>query len=122
MKLDNIMLCENGYLKLIDFGMSRLLEGDELATTYSGTAEYISPEMLSRNAQYDTSIDWWAVGIIIYELISGVTPFFNFNRQRLNDNIRNKKVLWLKDVKCSRELKDLVEKLLVKDPSARLGS
>ena len=80
MKLENIMMCENGYLKLIDFGMSRVLKGDEMATTYQGTAEYIAPEMLCRNAQYDTSIDWWAVGIIIYELLSGVTPFFNFNR------------------------------------------
>ena len=78
--------------------------------------------MLCRNAQYDTCIDWWAVGILIYEMLSGVTPFFNFNRHQLNNNIKNKPVQWFKAIKCSPELKDLVEKLLVKDPSARLGS
>ena len=90
LKLENIMLCENGYIKLIDFGMSRVLApGNDHATTYAGTAEYMAPEMLDRNSNYNFAIDWWAVGILMYELLTGVTPFFHQNRNQLNRNIMN---------------------------------
>ena len=92
------MMCDNGYIKLIDFGLSRVLLGDEMAMTCAGTAEYISPEMLNKNTSYDKSIDWWAVGIILYEMLTGRTPFFNKNRHHLNQNILKKPVKWSKKI------------------------
>ena len=123
LKLENIMLCENGYIKLIDFGMSRILApGNDQATTYAGTAEYMAPEMLDRNLDYNHSIDWWAVGILMYELLTGATPFFSQKRSQLNWNIMNGRVPWSRRFSCSAEFKDLVNKLLIKQAGARLGS
>lgn len=123
LKLENVMLCNDGYLKLIDYGLAKILQADEVAKTFAGTCEYMAPEMLDQaHRQYDKNIDWWAVGILTYELLTGFTPFGDKNRHQIHSNIRSKKVRWSSRLQCSDELKDLVEKLLTKDPSARLGS
>lgn len=80
LKLENILVDESGYLKIIDYGLAKIIESsNELATSYCGTPEYIAPEMVN-NTGHDMTVDWWAVGILIYELLVGVTPFFNKNR------------------------------------------
>lgn len=79
LKLENIMLCQNGYLKLIDYGMAKMLEGDTKAQTLAGTSEYMAPEMLAKTRSYDKGIDWWAVGILIFEMLTGKTPFYTSN-------------------------------------------
>ena len=79
LKLENIMVDGNGYLKIIDFGLSTLLTENQVATTQCGTPEYYAPEML-KDRRYGKDVDWWAVGILIYEMIFGVTPFFSPNR------------------------------------------
>lgn len=93
LKLENIMMQENGYLKLIDFGMSRSLSHGQLTQTFLGTPEYIAPEMFltesKRIVGYDKSIDWWAIGILAYEMIVGRTPFYHNNRRVLNNKIMN---------------------------------
>ena len=58
-----------------------------MAESFCGTAEYLSPEMVSHTA-YDLTVDWWALGILIYEMSVGVTPFFNNNRKKLNEKFR----------------------------------
>ena len=73
------MLCQNGYLKLIDYGMAKMLEGDTKAQTLAGTSEYMAPEMLAKTRSYDKGIDWWAVGILIFEMLTGKTPFYTSN-------------------------------------------
>ena len=70
------MLDSNGYLKIIDFGLSKMMASDQVATTQCGTSEYIAPELVS-NLGYNLSADWWSVGIITYELVFGQTPFKN---------------------------------------------
>ena len=77
MKLENIMIEENGYLKLIDYGLAKFLEQGDVATTKAGTVEYFAPEMISTSKKrgYDKQADWWAVGIIAFELLTGVTPY-----------------------------------------------
>ena len=98
--------------------MARILEGDQVAMTYAGTCEYMAPEMLARSrAGYDKSIDWWAVGILLYEMLTGATPFFNENRNVLNRNIVKSSVKWSTRVAYTAEFKDLVEKLLIKNPA-----
>ena len=91
LKLENIMLDANGYIKIIDFGLAKIINNDELAVTQCGTAEYFAPEVLLKQP-YDLNVDWWAVGIITYELIFGSTPFFNESKATLLRNIRSKKL------------------------------
>lgn len=76
LKLENIMLDTNGYVKIIDFGMAKMLETpNQLAHTVCGTPEYYAPELINEEG-YDKTVDWWACGILIYEMLTGVTPFF----------------------------------------------
>ena len=96
-----------------------------MAQTFAGTPEYLAPEMV-REEGHDFAVDWWAIGILIYEMLIGITPFFNKNRQRLMEKIcganivfpdKNKYVIAYSD-----ELVDIVKKLLEKDRKKRLGS
>lgn len=79
LKLENILLDQEGYLKIIDFGLAKLYDESKLAQTFAGTPEYLAPEMVKEEG-HDFAVDWWAIGIIIYELIIGITPFFNKNK------------------------------------------
>ena len=74
LKLDNILFDKNGYITIIDFGISRRLRFEEDAQTYAGTKGYQAPEMLAEGA-YNRGIDWWSLGIMIYELLIGCKPF-----------------------------------------------
>ena len=74
MKLENVLLDKNGYLKIIDFGISKKLEQDLDTATFCGTKEYMAPEILD-GKQYNKSVDWWAVGIMLYELSIGQNPY-----------------------------------------------
>ena len=82
------MMCENGYLKiyylkLIDFGVACLLEEGQLGKTLCGTPEYMAPEMISQNRSYEKTVDWWAFGVLIYEMLAGVSPFFHFDKKMM---------------------------------------
>jgi serum/glucocorticoid-regulated kinase 2 len=79
LKLENIMVDGEGYLKLIDYGLAKNFGDGQLATSYCGTPEYIAPEMVDGTG-HDNAVDWWAVGVLIYEMLIGVTPFFNRNK------------------------------------------
>ena len=119
------MIDHQGFVKIIDYGLAKMLKSDEFAMSYCGTPEYLAPEMIS-HAGHDKSVDWWAVGILIYEMLIGVTPFFNRNRQVLMSKIKHSKIVF-PDRKTYRiqytdEIVDLISKLLRKDKSARLGA
>ena len=90
LKLENIMMEQNGYLKIIDFGLAKVLVSDKVAYTICGTPEYYAPEILQRNVGYDKTVDWWSVGVLIYEMLFGKTPFVNKNRLVMYENIKNK--------------------------------
>lgn len=83
------MLDQNGYLKVIDFGLAKMI-GPE-AKTLCGTAEYMAPEM-TREQGHTFPVDWWAVGVLIYEMLVGITPFYNKNRLKLFQRISGSQV------------------------------
>ena len=70
----------DGHVKITDFGFAK--EVPDKTYTLCGTPEYLAPEMISQEG-HNFSVDWWAVGILIYELRIGVTPFFNKNKNLL---------------------------------------
>ena len=79
LKLENIMVYQEGYIKIIDYGLAKMYDEKKLATTFCGTPEYLAPEMVNESG-HDFTVDWWTVGILIYEMVIGITPFFNKSR------------------------------------------
>ena len=74
LKPENLLICDDGYLKLTDFGFAKYL--NERTYTLCGTPEYLAPEILLSKG-HGKAADWWAVGIFIYELLTGVVPFYD---------------------------------------------
>lgn len=80
---------DDGYLCLADFGLSKIVQSDEVAMSFVGTAEYLSPEMIKESG-HDKGVDWWALGILIYEMIVGIPPFYHKNKKLMYKMILEK--------------------------------
>ena len=89
--LPNNFIFHLGYLLVADFGLAKFVKQGELANSFCGTAEYLAPEMLIGNG-HDFTVDWWALGILIFEMIVGIPPFFNRNKHRMYFLIRESPV------------------------------
>jgi len=91
LKPENILITSQGHICLTDFGLAKEeVESDEGASTFCGTLEYMSPEMI-KGVKYGKPADFWSVGILIYDMLWGQPPFHSKNRKKLQDQILNKK-------------------------------
>ena len=120
-KPDNILIDEDGYLKLADFGMSKMLKDQERAFSLCGTPEYFAPEIITREG-HNKAADWWSYGILLYEMLYGVSPFYSKNTEKMFDLITKSDLKFPKNIEISEEAKDLIKKLLIKKQDLRLGS
>ena len=120
LKPDNVVLCDDGHCKLTDFGLSKegVLDGNA-AKSFCGSIAYLAPEMLQKKG-HGKAVDWYLLGVLLYEMIIGVTPFFSNSKEQIFYNIENEKLV-IPDF-VSKEASDLIRKLLERDPSKRLGS
>ena len=121
LKLENLLLDEHGYAKLTDFGLAKFLKSDEKALTFCGTPEYLSPEVILGKG-HNRPADWWSLGILIYEMIFGIPPFYSSNVQMMYKKAVREAVVFKPGIKISDEGKDIINKLLTKDCNTRLGS
>ena len=109
-----------GHLCLTDFGLSKELdESGDGATTFCGTPEYLAPEIVA-SKKHSTPVDWWALGILLYELTVGIPPFYSQNINEMYRKIQEAPLLFPPSL--STECKNLITALLQRDPAARLGS
>jgi serine/threonine protein kinase len=126
LKLENILMNETGYISLVDFGISKQLDIGSRERTHSvrGTPEYMAPDIFTGKVSkkgYSHQIDWWALGIITYEMIVGQVPFFDEDENKMYAKIVKSPLEFPKELQMSKECKDFIEKLLHKDPTKRLG-
>eukprot|EP00005_Dracoamoeba_jomungandri_P001339 CAMPEP_0174254306 /NCGR_PEP_ID=MMETSP0439-20130205/3646_1 /TAXON_ID=0 /ORGANISM="Stereomyxa ramosa, Strain Chinc5" /LENGTH=348 /DNA_ID=CAMNT_0015335821 /DNA_START=507 /DNA_END=1553 /DNA_ORIENTATION=+ len=116
LKPENILLDKEGHIRVSDFGFARRVM--DKAWTMCGTPEYIAPEIiLSRG--HDQSVDWWSLGVLMFELLVGYTPFKSKYPFEIFQKILTAPVNIPESV--TPQASDLLEKLLVRDPSQRLG-
>ena len=121
LKLENLMLNENGYLTLIDFGNCKIIEDShELESSFVGSPDYISPEVISGDG-HNKMADWWSFGVLLYELLHGEPPFHDEKIERCFDLITASKVRFNSKITLTNETKDLIMGLLKKNPNERIG-
>jgi serine/threonine protein kinase len=119
LKPENVLIDKEGYIRITDFGLSKMsVESDRDAESMCGTPEYLAPEVLMKQG-YGKQVDWWCLGCIIVEMLSGEPPFNESNRQQLFEKIKFGVVKM--PIGISTELQDLLTKLFQKDPRKRIG-
>ena len=117
-KPENILLDQEGRCKLADFGWSNFDVGDKFRDTYCGTPEYLAPEMITKSG-HNESVDIWALGVLLFEMLTGRTPFnYTGDRIQLFNNIKTLRIVWTDDF--PQLAKDLVGKILRLNPKDRL--
>ena len=124
-KLENILLDGEGHIVLTDFGLSREFHPDDTvrrATSFCGTIEYMAPEVV-KGGGHDIAVDWWSLGVLTYELLTGASPFTVEGDRNTQPDI-SKRILNLEPMMpdfLGGEVKDFILRLLIKDPRKRLG-
>ena len=120
-KPENILMDEDGYLKIADFGMAKILNPNEKATSFCGTPEYLAPEVITGEG-HNACADWWSFGILIYEMLCGIPPFYCDNTERMYELITRADLRFPKKINISNTAKDIITKLLVKRQDQRFGA
>ncbi|KAM6985661.1 protein kinase C theta type [Aplochiton taeniatus] len=119
LKLDNVLLDSVGHIKIADFGMCKEnMQEDTRTSTFCGTPDYIAPEILL-GQKYNSSVDWWSFGVLLYEMLIGQSPFHGRDEEELFQSIRTDNPCyprWL-----TKDAKDILIKLFVREPEQRLG-
>ena len=119
LKAENILLDRNNNVKLIDFGFSKKMSGqNELLQTRCGSPCYASPEIILASG-YNEKTDIWSIGVILYLLTVGTFPFFDYNIQRLFSKILNTPLEFPSNIDIPQKLKDLISKMLDKNSDSR---
>ena len=117
LKPENLLFDADGYLKLVDFGFAKRI--DERTWTVCGTPEYMAPEIIL-NKGHDKAVDWWTLGILVYEMLVGYPPFEGTDPMNLYKNIVKGDVPYPK--KIGPQSAEVVKALLTADPVERLGN
>jgi len=117
LKPENLLFDEFGYLKVVDFGFAKLVT--DRTWTLCGTPEYLAPEIIT-NKGHNRAVDWWAFGILIFEMLVGQPPFCADDPMEIYQKILRNKVTWPAVV--GKNAKELIARLLVAVPAQRLGS
>ncbi|XP_036436286.1 serine/threonine-protein kinase N2 isoform X2 [Colossoma macropomum] len=120
LKLDNLLMDADGFVRIADFGLCKegMGHGDR-TSTFCGTPEFLAPEVLT-DSTYTRAVDWWGLGVLIYEMLVGESPFPGDDEEEVFDSIVNDEVRYPRFL--SPESVSIIQKLLQKNPEKRLGA
>lgn len=122
LKPENILLDANGHIALCDFGLSKAnLAKNDTTNTFCGTTEYLAPEVLLDEQGYTKMVDFWSLGVLVFEMCCGWSPFYAEDTQQMYKNIAFGKVRFPRDA-LSNEGRNFVKGLLNRNPAHRLGA
>ena len=120
MKPENVLIDKDGFIKITDFGLSKEdISDNTSAKSFCGTPEYLAPEIIEGKG-HGQAVDWWSLGSILYEMLTGMPPYYSKDRQKLFNKIKTEQVKFYDYL--SKEAVDILTKLFTKDPEKRLGS
>lgn len=121
LKPENVLFDHEGHIKLIDFGLCKegITDGATGATSFCGTPEYLAPEILDRLG-HGKAVDFWSLGMVLHEMLTGLPPWYSRNKRRLFERIRSAPLVFTNAV--SPRAQDLIAGFLVRDPHRRLGN
>ena len=121
LKPENVLLDARGHVRLTDFGLSKegICSSSSGATSFCGTPDYLAPEILDRKG-HGHAVDWWSLGALLYEMLTGLPPFYCKDKEKVYEKIRNSDIQYPPSL--SRPTKSLLRGLLTRDPNQRLGS
>lgn len=119
LKPENCLLDAEGHLLLTDFGLSKVsLDEDNPCRSFLGTVEYMAPEVV-QGIEYGAAVDWWSLGALGFDLLTGAPPFMGNNNAKVQEKIVKQKLSL--PYYLSADAKDLLTRLLRKEPKKRLG-
>ncbi|XP_061881137.1 serine/threonine-protein kinase N2-like isoform X3 [Entelurus aequoreus] len=120
LKLDNLLMDADGFVKMTDFGLCKegMSHGDR-TSTFCGTPEFLAPEVLTDD-DYTRAVDWWGMGVLIYEMLVGESPFLGEDEEEVFDSIVNDDVHY--PASLPPDAVAIMQKLLKKNPLKRLGA
>jgi len=124
LKPENVLLDAEGHVRITDFGLSRdNVSTPTGATTFCGTPEYLAPEMILHRrtrSGYGKAVDWWSLGTLMYEMLTGLPPFYNKNIRRMCEQILKMDLVFTGRHVISPAAQSLIRGLLSKNPATRL--
>lgn len=119
LKPENILLDYTGHIALCDFGLCKLnMKDSDTTNTFCGTPEYLAPEILAGQG-YNKTIDWWTLGVLLYEMLSGLPPFYDENTDAMYQKILQQPLVFGDEIGSSA--RSILTGLLTRDPHHRLG-
>ncbi|RYP71920.1 hypothetical protein DL771_004523 [Monosporascus sp. 5C6A] len=122
LKPENILLDYQGHIALCDFGLCKLdMKDEDRTNTFCGTPEYLAPELLMGQG-YNKTVDWWTLGVLLYEMLTGLPPFYDENTNEMYRKILSEPLHFPGADVVPPAAKDLLSKLLNRDPAQRLGA